>query len=207
MTFLRKEDALNIVFDLGGVVFTWEPERIVACVFSDPEVRTRVRVGIFEHEDWLALDKGTLDPQEAIRRGADRTGLPVSEVARLMRYVPEALVPIPETLDLMYRLKATGHRIYCLSNMHAASIVHLEERYSFWDVFEGCVISCRIRMMKPEPEIYRHLLDRFGLVPDETAFIDDREANLRPAGALGIRIIEFEGAEQCARELREMGCL
>lgn len=207
MILLRKEDILNIVFDLGGVVLTWDPERIVAHVFSDPEVREKALAGIFGHEDWLALDKGTLDPQEAIRRGVDRTGLPVSEVTRLMRYVPDALVLMPETLDLIRRLKDKGHRLYCLSNMHEASMVHLDARYSFWDVFEGRVISSRVRMIKPEPEIYRHLIDRFGLVPDETVFIDDHGANLRPAEAFGIRTIRFEDAEQCAHELKEMGCL
>lgn len=197
---------MNLVFDLGGVVFTWEPEAIIASVFSDPEVQAKVRSEIFRHQDWLELDRGALDPEEAIRRASDRTGLPPSEVYRLMRRVPEALIPIPGTLDLMCRLRARGHKLYCLSNMHEASIDCLEGKYSFWDIFDGIVISSRIRMIKPEPGIYRHLLERFGLAAGETIFIDDTEANLRSAERLGIRTVKFENAEQCECELRELGC-
>jgi hypothetical protein len=51
---------VNIIFDLGGVVFTWNPEKIIARVFDDPAVRALVRSKIFNHPDWDELDRGTL---------------------------------------------------------------------------------------------------------------------------------------------------
>ena len=157
------EVILNIVFDLGGVVFTWEPEAIIANVFAEPEVQAQVNIEIFGHADWCELDRGTLPRQEAILRAAARTGLAVSAVADLMRQVPLALVVIPDTVDLLYRLKARGHRLLYLSNMHVATIEHLERTYSFWDIFEGGIISCRIHVIKPEPAIYTSLLETYGL--------------------------------------------
>ena len=121
---------MNIVFDLGGVVVTWEPEAIIAHVFADPIMQALVHREIFRHADWLALDRGTLPWQEAVRRGAQRTGLSEAEVAAVLQQVPPSLVAIPGTVDLLYRLKAEGHTLFCLSNMHVASIAHLEQAYT-----------------------------------------------------------------------------
>lgn len=192
----------NIVFDLGGVVFAWEPEALVANVFAEPDIQTQVHAEILGHADWLELDRGTLPRQEAILRAAARTGLAVSAVTDLMRQAPIALVVIPDTVDLLYRLRARGHRLFYLSNMHVASIEHLERTYTFWDIFEGGIISCRIHLIKPEPAIYTSLLEAYELDVAETVFIDDTELNLAAAAKFGIRTIRFEHPKQCEEQLR-----
>jgi len=136
----------------------WDPEAIIAGVFRDREVRKRVREGVFGHPDWLELDRGTLDREDAIRRAAARLGMPDTEIRRLLVAVPPSLVPIAQTVDLLYRLKAGGYPLYCLSNMHFASIEHLEREQRFFEVFRGIVISCRVKLCKPEPAIYAHAL-------------------------------------------------
>ena len=78
-----------------------------------------------------------------------------------------AWTPIPETVDLLYRLRAEGHALFCLSNMHPPSAAFLERAFSFWDVFSGTVISCRVGLCKPEPAIYAHLLERYALTGSE----------------------------------------
>ena len=201
------ERALNIVFDLGGVVLTWQPDAIIASAFDDPATRAMVRREILDHPDWHELDRGTLPRLEAIRRAAQRTGLPDTAVDAFLRRVPPALVPIPATVGLLHRVKAAGHPLYCLSNMHVASIEHLERTCSFWPLFEGTVISCRVRLCKPEPAIYQHLLETHGLDGADTVFVDDVDVNLAAAAAFGIRTIRFENAAQCERELQALGCL
>lgn len=195
---------MNLIFDLGGVVVRWDPEAIIAGVFSDPQVRAKVRAGVFGHADWLELDRGTLPREQAIARAAQRTGIAEAEVKRLLLAVPPSLVPIPETVDLLYRLKARGYPLYCLSNMHFASIEHLERTYKFWEVFSGAVISCRQRLCKPEPDIYTHLLRTYELKPAETLFIDDVQVNLDAAAHLGICTLKFGNAAQCERDLRAL---
>jgi epoxide hydrolase-like predicted phosphatase len=204
---LLGEIVLNIVFDLGGVVVTWEPAALIAKVFADPMVQALVRTEILGHADWLALDRGTLPRQDAIIRAAQRTGLSEAEVAALLQQVPPALVAIPETVDLLYRLKAQGHTLFCLSNMHVASIEHLEQAYTFWEVFTGVVISCRLHLCKPDPAIYAYLLETYGLKGANTVFIDDTEVNLTAAAQFGIRTITFESPAQCERQLQALGCI
>ncbi len=196
---------MNLVFDLGGVVVRWDPEAIIAGVFSDPETRKRAKAGVFEHADWLELDRGTLGREEAIARAAQRTGISTEAMQRLLHAVPSSLVVFPETVALLYRLKRSGYPLYCLSNMHFASIEYLESQHTFWEVFAGRVISCRLQLCKPERGIYEHLLETYALEPQHTVFIDDVQKNLDAAASVGIRTIRFENAAQCERELARLG--
>jgi putative hydrolase of the HAD superfamily len=196
---------LNIVFDLGGVVVKWQPESIVAKCFADPETRARVQREIMMHPDWLELDRGTLSQETAAERAARRTGLSEAAVMNFLRRVPAELVVVPQTVELIRRLNAAGHRLYCLSNMAFASIEHLEKAYDFWELFAGKVISCRLNLCKPEPAIYEYLLKTYDLTAEGTVFIDDIEANLTAAAQFGIQTIRFENPLQCEQELRRRG--
>ncbi len=196
---------MNLIFDLGGVVVRWDPAAIIASVFDDEEVRAKVRKGVFAHADWLELDRGTLDREDAIQRAAQRIGMAPGEIRRLLLAVPPSLVPIPETIDLLYRLKAKRYPLYCLSNMHLASIEHLEREHDFFEVFTGKVISCRLKLCKPEPAIYEEALKVNRLEAKDTVFIDDVDVNIEAAAKVGLRTIQFQNAAQCERELRSLG--
>lgn len=197
---------MNIVFDLGGVVFNWQPLAIIRSVFDDSETQNLVRARIFEHADWIELDRGTLALDRAIARGASRTGLPRGQIEQLLHAVPRSLTPIQATLDLIRAIRETDNKLFVLSNMHHASIAYLEQTYDIWDMFDGVVISSRIQKVKPETEIYEYLLTRHRLDAANTVFIDDMNENLVAASATGIQTIGFVDAEQCRRELAALGC-
>lgn len=192
---------MNIVFDLGGVVFNWQPDAIIESVFEDTATQDLVRSQVFEHSDWLELDRGTISPAQAIERGATRTGLHWQDVERVLNAVPQFLTPIESTLELIRSLSNTDNRLFVLSNMHLASIAYLEEQHDFWGMFDGIVISSRIQMVKPELQIYEYLLNEFQLDAAETIFIDDMPENLRAASSMGIQTIRFVDSAQCERAL------
>jgi putative hydrolase of the HAD superfamily len=166
-----------------------------------------VKATIFEHVDWLELDRGRLAADEAIRRGAARTGLPPVEIERLFNEVPRSLTPIEETIELVHLLRQSSNKLFVLSNMHHASIMHLEKTYQLWDLFDGGVISCRVQEIKPEPAIYKRLLSEYALNAAQTVFIDDTSENLAAASALGIGAIKFLNADDCKHELTRLECL
>ncbi len=192
---------MNIVFDLGGVVFNWQPDTIIKRIFEDTSTQDLVRKEIFEHADWVELDRGTITFDQAISRGARRTGLPYKDIERLLNAVPRFLTPIEATIELIYELSKTKNRLFVLSNMHLASIAYLEQHHKIWDMFDGIVISSRIQMVKPERQIYEYLLGLYQLEPAETIFIDDMRENLAAASSLGIQTIRFVDPAQCQREL------
>ena len=197
---------MDVIFDLGGVVVRWDPEAFLVDVYPDPDVRAKVRSGLVMHADWHALDRGTLDPAEAVRRASERTGLPEDTVVRFLDHVPAALTTFPDTIDLMRDLRRAGHTLFCLSNMGHASIEHIERAHDFWDVFAGGVISCRIGAIKPEPAIYEHLIAAYGLDAPRAVFIDDAPHNVEGARRVGLQALLFEDAAQCRRDLAALGC-
>jgi putative hydrolase of the HAD superfamily len=204
---LSEEVVLNIVFDLAGVVVRYDQAAFIAEVFPDPATHTTVRADIISHVDWLALDRGTLSQPDAIVRAAHRTRLSATDIAEFFAQMSAAWVTIAGTVDLLHRLHTNGLPLFCLSNMHAASIRYLEQTYAFWDVFTGVVISCRVQLIKPEPAIYVYLLERYGLEASQTVLIDDTVVNLEAAAQWGIQTIQFENPVQCGRQLQALGCI
>ena len=192
---------MNIVFDLGGVVFNWQPDAIIRRVFQDSETQELVRAEIFEHADWVELDRGAIALDQAIVRAASRTGLPHEDIEKLLNEVPRSLTPIQQTIEIIRSIGDSNNRCFVLSNMHVASISYLEKKYKIWDMFDGIVISSRIQKVKPEIEIYEHLLTEYQLKASETIFIDDTSENLTAAASIGIQTIMFVDSRQCKRDL------
>ena len=196
---------LNVVFDLGGVLLTWDPSAIVASVFDDEHDRALVLDIVFGHEDWQDLDRGFMDASAAIERAVSRTGLPLPKLQALFETRPRSLVPIPATVELLSQVRAAGHPVYALSNLHSASLECIEGTYDIFGLLAGRVVSCEVGTCKPESAIYRHLLEGFGLDPASTVFIDDMQVNLDAAAAAGLRTVLFTSAEQCCRDLESLG--
>jgi putative hydrolase of the HAD superfamily len=193
-----------VIFDLGGVVLDWRPLDLLQRFYAGDgdEVRERVRRAVFDHPDWLDLDRGTLSHAQAVPRFASRSGRDEQEMARLLRAVRDSLQPIPETVALMRDLAAAGVPLYCLSNMHAEIAAWLLRTHDFWPLFQGVVFSADERLIKPEREIFERLLRRHGLPAAQSAFVDDHPANVLAARQLGLHAVAFENAAQCRDALR-----
>jgi putative hydrolase of the HAD superfamily len=191
----------NVIFDLGGVVLDWNPDQILSRYQPDPVRRVQLRQSFFGHADWQLFDRGGLTEAEVIDRTHARLGRPRAEVVEIVQAVRDSLVAKPDTVTLMRSLHRRGIALYCLSNMPASIYAELRIRHEFWDVFRGIVISGEVMMVKPEPEVFTHLLERFGLRAAETVFIDDLPANIEAARRIGLHTILFRDAAQCQREL------
>ena len=177
----------NIVFDLGGVLSArykhkCSPEFIDFFRFirTDPMP-----------DFWVEYDRGTLTLDQVVDALCALHGC-TPEVARA--YVREAIdrqEPVRATERLVGELKRAGYRLYVLSNMSREFIDFLR-RADVYALFDGEVVSCEEGTVKPEPRIYRILLDRYGLDPAETLFIDDRAANIAAAREAGIDGFRFD---------------
>ncbi len=195
---------MNIVFDLGGVVFRWDPDAILAEYFPVGEERELVDALVFRHRDWAEMDRGALTYEEAARRGAERTGLDETRLRRFLDGVGPHLIPMEKSTALLREVKAAGHGLYLLSNMHEPAVSWLE-KYNFMKLFDGKIYSCLVGQVKPARDIFQTLLNRFALEPRDTLFIDDTPGNLVEPAALGLGTILFTGADQCRSDLISRG--
>jgi len=196
----------NVVFDFGGVLVRWQPEELLAACSADVSFRDALRAAVFQHPDWLEMDRGTLGEEEAARRCAARLSRTSAEVAEILARVREHLVPLEPTVALVRALHAQGVPLYGLSNMSEANFASLRERYpAVWGLFRGIVVSGEIGLVKPDPRIFEYLCHAHRLAPHETVFIDDHAPNVESAARLGFRTILFTTPQACAAELERAG--
>lgn len=193
----------NVIMDLGGVMLEWNPDQLLTPLQPDPVLRRQLRSQVFSH-DWRLFDRGQLGEAELTDRLQIATGQTRDQVDQIMLAVRGALLEKTETVKLVRALQGHGYELYCLSNMPVPMYEHLRRQHTFWDVFRGVVISGEIQMMKPEPDIYLHLLERFGLRAEESVFVDDLQVNVDAAIGVGLRAIRFQDAAQCQRDLEEL---
>ncbi len=179
----------NIVFDMGMVLLIYNP--MLSCLRhagSEEEAR-RVYEAIFMAPEWVdGLDRGAITEEALLEAAQSRLDTP--RLRRLAADVMadwhlDALWPKEGMDAVIESLLARGYRLYVLSN--AGTRFHsYEYKIPHLKAFSGVLISAEERLLKPDPEIYRRLCDRFSLTAEECLFIDDVPRNVEGAEAVGM---------------------
>mgnify|MGYP002520132593 CR=1 FL=1 len=174
----------NIVFDLGGVVFARDPRKFEPEFIKFFSYITLPQMPKF----WEDYDRGVVtydQTLEALARYNSCTRELAESNLRRSILTQEA---IPATKSLIEELKVANFKLYVLSNMSLEFIEFLRKQ-DVYKNFDGEVVSCEEHVVKPDAEIYRRLIERYGLNPAETLFIDDRNIGGLPDWGLIYRMI------------------
>ena len=193
------------VFDLGGVLIDWNPRYLYRKLLADDAAVEAFLTEICSQE-WNSeqdLGRSWSEAVESLaREHPDQRAL----IAAYRERWEEMLGgPIDESVALLAELRASGLPLYALSNWSAETFPIALSRYPFLSWFTGIVISGEVRLAKPDPRVFRHLLDRFGLDAASTVFVDDSRRNVEAAAELGMIAIEFRDASQLRVELSALG--
>ena len=108
-------------------------------------------------------------------------------------------------LDLAKEIKKTGYHIAILSNDSLELAEKRRQKFGYDDLFQEIILSCKLGMVKPEPEIYQFALKRLDISPNQSILIDDRLENVRGAGRVGIHTILFQNIDQLMVDLANFG--
>jgi len=201
----------RFVFDFAAVLFEWQPvallQRLLPAQAPDEAAATALAQSIFQdyRGDWAEFDRGTVTVPALVRRIAARTGLLKHAVQALVDAIPDALAPLPASVDLVVRLRRPDRPMFFLSNMPAPYADELERRHDFVRAFDDGVFSGRIGLIKPEPGIFAAAAQRFGVAPGELVFLDDHLANVDAARAAGWNALHFTGAAAAEQAIRVAG--
>ena len=183
----------NIIFDLGGVMVDFDPKTYLVDRFCNAEVEEQVSQLTFESEEWKLLDAGLITRSEANLRMLARAKEygRAFEVQGVLDDWLHILRPRHRMEELVRRLKSHGYCVYYLSNIPQDVLDLLRDR-GVLDGFDGGVASCEVHINKPDPKIYKALLDKYSLKAEECVFIDDRLENVQAAFALGFAGIQMK---------------
>ena len=194
----------QLIFDFGGVLVDWNPRYVFVPWFGDAAKAERFLSEICPY-DWNAqVDSGCTTAEVT----EERVSLfPEWETEIRMyygRWIEMLHGEIPGMEALVREYKGRGYRIWGLTNWSRELFPLVRNRYPVFDLMDGIVVSGVERVIKPHPELYRILLDRYGLKAEECVFIDDNAANVAGAEAVGIRGILFEGEKLLREKLEEL---
>ncbi|HEV2557523.1 MAG TPA: HAD family phosphatase [Microvirga sp.] len=202
---LTARPPTTVVFDVGNVLLRWDPRNLYRKLFDD-EQRMEWFLANVCTSDWnLEQDRGRAwdeavallvarhpDHEPAIRAFHERWHETVSGV-------------FEENVALLKRLQEAGVPTYCITNFSVPKFREAQARFPFLASFLGTVVSGDERLVKPDPAIYRLLLDRYGLVAEECVFIDDSPANVAGARAAGMHAIHYAEPMDLGAELGRLG--
>lgn len=193
----------NIVFDLGRVLVNFQPEELLEQIFSDPDDADELNRIVFKSAEWLMLDRGVINNEEAKERLANQHPEWANEIQVVLDSWFPILTPIESSVELVQMFKEQGHGLYVISNFHRAAFDYIYSQYEWLQLFDGIVLSCDTKSLKPEPHIYETLLKTEKLVPRECLFIDDAPANVEGARQAGMHAVQYISPAQIRRNLKE----
>lgn len=194
-----------VIFDFGGVLIDWSPHHLYRKLIVDDAQRQWFLDEVCS-SDWnLEQDRGR-DWEEAI-------ALKVAEFpeheglirAYRDRWPEMCGGTIAAGLDLHGKLKAADVPLYGLTNWSEDTFTVGQEMFPVLSDFRYIAVSGRLKMIKPDPAIYHHILDTCGLSADSCLFIDDVEKNVIGARAVGLKAIQFTDPVEVARQMRALG--
>lgn len=193
---------MNFLFDLGNVVLDWNPPKFIAeFKISDTEKQT-IKDQLYGHPDWLLFDRGVLSEIALIEKVSNRTNISTETVSYCIEETKKSLVPINRSVELIEKLHKNGEKLYILSNMPIEMYQHFKH-YPFFDYFEDKVISGYIDLIKPDPAIFTHTLEKFALNASDTLFIDDSLPNIETATKMGFKCVHFKRTDACYTTIEE----
>lgn len=195
----------NIIFDVGKVLVEWEPDVAMRKLGFDEETVKAVSEATVETNDWNESDRSVLSDEEQLQVFIGKAPAYEEEIRLFWDNVGLAIWQYDYVKEWMGELKERGYRLYILSNYARRTYAQTRESgLSFLEDVDGQVFSFEVQQIKPEPEIYQTLLEKFDLKPEECVFLDDRAENIRGAEAAGIFGIQFAGYEAAKAELEEL---
>ncbi len=196
------------MFDLGGVLLDWNPRYLYRKLFADEAAMEHFLAEVCTMEWHEANDRGVPFEVTCAQLAAQHPEHAEHIWAWGTRTEEMVGGAIDGTVEILGELARGGSvRLFALTNMEAHTYPLRRERYEFLRWFEGTVVSSAEGVIKPDPRIYRVLLERYGLTPASTLMIDDNPRNVEAARALGMPAVLFESPAALCAALTEAGVL
>lgn len=188
----------NVIFDIGNVLVDFHPIPYFQQLLPQSDMKHICSL-VFD-PIWEKIDQGEYTYMQAKEQHLQRHPQYQKEIGFIYDHWMSMMTLYEDTSAYLNDCKQHGYRIYLLSNIGWESYHYLKKRYSFFDEADGAVFSFAEHCLKPQAEIYKILLERYQLKPQECIYFDDRRANIQTALTLGIKGILFENCQKASQE-------
>lgn len=194
----------NVIFDIGNVLvdFSWremyEEKGLVGENFE------RVAKATVKGPFWCELDRGIMNFHEVVEKFVSLDEEMGDEIRKVLYDTHGIVRGRGYAVPWICQLKKLGLMVYVLSNFSEKILKDCKDAMEFLEYTDGGILSYKEHVIKPDPEIYKRLIERYGLNAKECVFIDDLKENVKAANAQGIQGIVFKNFEQAKEELENL---
>jgi putative hydrolase of the HAD superfamily len=206
IAFQKNKTMINtVILDIGNVLahFRWR-EYLEDCGY-DADTRERVANATVLSGFWDEWDRGRQDEEELIARSVSRDPGVATEILAFFASFADIVKEFDYAPEFVKGLKENGYRVYLLSNYSRKHFQACKPYFRFLDYVDGGVISYEVEHIKPEPQIYQALIEKYEINPSEAVFLDDLAVNLEGARPFGFHTIQVKEQKQVIHELRQLG--
>lgn len=196
----------TIVFDLGNVLIDWNPKYLFLKEFSGDVEKTNWFLNHVCNSEWnLAQDAGRTF-EEANQLTIKKFPAYEKQIkAFFEKWDQMCIGSIDGTLAIFEALKKTKkYKCFALTNFSAETWPIAIKKFPYLTTFDGVVVSGIEKTIKPKPEIYKILFERFHINPKTAVFIDDKLENIETAIKLGMSGIQFQTPAQLNQDLKKL---
>jgi 2-haloacid dehalogenase len=198
---------MNVIFDLGLVLIDWDPRHLYRKVFANPVEMDWFLTHVCNGAWNLEQDRGR-SFDEGVAEAAARHPKYAAEIALYRdRWIEMAPGPIAGSVAILEELHAQGRPLYALTNWNGDTFRATRARFPFLEYFRDIVVSGDEGVIKPDPAIYRLLLQRNGLAAADCIFVDDSLKNVVGAEAVGMQGRHFTSPDALRSDLLALGLL
>ena len=203
----RKADGRirTVVLDIGGVLVGFDFYEFIMGKVHDEELTKRVIKASVHNPYWKEYDRGYMSSEEIMDHFCESD----PEIADILRStfadIDGMLTHRDESIPWIQALERAGYRVLVLSNYSSRALDGCPDANDFLAYVDGGILSYRDHLIKPDEEIYRLLMERYGLTAEETVFVDDTQANIDAALAIGWSGVTWHTREQTYEELHALG--
>ena len=197
----------TVIFDLGGVYFTDGTISAIEIISNKYTLDPKSVADIFKGEIGTAYRESRITHDqfwESAKAAWRVNGENIDELAQIWL---DGYVPIEGTVKIVEQLKRSGHELLFLSDNVQERVDYLEARYGFLQNFADGVFSHIAGVRKPNPQIYRMVLQKAGNSPENCIYIDDKKVLLEPAKKIGMQTVHFTNSENLLKTLQGYGVL
>ncbi|MCI8691961.1 MAG: HAD family phosphatase [Lachnospiraceae bacterium] len=195
----------NIIFDIGNVLTDFRWNDFLRDKGFDAAMADRIAKASILTPLWNEIDRGVWSREKLMEEFVRMDPDIEAQLHMAFDNVTGMVTKREYAIPWLQELKAGGYRVYYLSNFSEKAYEDCLDALDFLPFMDGGILSFRERLIKPDAEIYRLLLSRYSMKPEESVFLDDTLANVDAARALGIHGICFRTKEQAEEELRKLG--
>ena len=195
----------TIIFDIGNVLTVFGWKNFLKSFGFDAKTEERVGKATMDNPFWNEMDRGKLSEEEMLEGFIQNDPSVEKEIRQIYENLHGILTKANYAIPWIKELKAKGYQVLVLSNFSEKVARENADALDFLEYVDGGILSYKDGVIKPDPAIYRLLLDRYGLKPEECVFLDDVPKNVDAAAAFGIATILFRNQEQAMEELRALG--